>query len=82
MPIDRYYIFIRSIHRKHICVIFCGFQLLQDIFSASHDTQKDAWQCIACDLIWDGAEGPLDQIRKLQAEIDLYITRLEEVGMA
>ena len=26
------------------------------------------------------AEGPLDEIRKLQAEIDQYISRLEEVG--
>jgi hypothetical protein len=25
------------------------------------------------------AEGPLDEIRKLQAEIDEYITRLEQV---
>lgn len=28
------------------------------------------------------AEGPLDEIRKLQAEIDQYITRLEQVGVA
>jgi hypothetical protein len=28
------------------------------------------------------AEGPLDEIRKLQAEIDRYITRLEEVAVA
>ena len=26
------------------------------------------------------AEGPLDEIRKLQAEIDHYIGRLEDVG--
>ena len=26
------------------------------------------------------AEGPLDEIRKLQAEIDQYISRLEQVG--
>jgi len=26
------------------------------------------------------AEGPLDEIRKLQAEIDQYIARLEQVG--
>ena len=28
------------------------------------------------------AEGPLDEIRKLQAEIDQYISRLEEVAAA
>ena len=28
------------------------------------------------------AEGPLDEMRKLQAEIDQYITRLEPVGAA
>ena len=28
------------------------------------------------------AEGPLDEIRKLQAEIDQYISRLEQVGAA
>lgn len=28
------------------------------------------------------AEGPLDEIRKLQAEISDYVTRLEEVGAA
>ena len=28
------------------------------------------------------AEGPLDEIRKLQAEIDQYITRLEQVPAA
>jgi hypothetical protein len=28
------------------------------------------------------AEGPLDEIRKLQAEIDQYITRLEQVAVA
>lgn len=28
------------------------------------------------------AEGPLDEIRKLQAEIEQYISRLEEVGAA
>ena len=28
------------------------------------------------------AEGPLDEIRKLQKEIDQYITRLEQVGAA
>ena len=26
------------------------------------------------------AEGPLDEIRKLQAAIDQYVTRLEQVG--
>lgn len=26
------------------------------------------------------AEGPLDEIRKLQADIDQYISRLEQVG--
>ena len=26
------------------------------------------------------AEGPLDEIRKLQAEIDQYVSRLEQVG--
>jgi hypothetical protein len=28
------------------------------------------------------AEGPLDEIRKLQSEIDQYISRLEAVGAA
>ena len=28
------------------------------------------------------AEGPLDEIRKLQAEIDEYVTRLEQVAVA
>jgi hypothetical protein len=28
------------------------------------------------------AEGPLDEIRKLQAEIDQYITRLEQAAVA
>jgi hypothetical protein len=28
------------------------------------------------------AEGPLDEIRKLQAEIDQYITRLEQAVVA
>ena len=28
------------------------------------------------------AEGPLDEIRKLQAEISDYVNRLEEVGAA
>ena len=28
------------------------------------------------------AEGPLDEIRKLQAEIDQYITGLEQVAVA
>ncbi len=28
------------------------------------------------------AEGPLDEIRSLQAEIDQYVTRLEQVGAA
>ena len=28
------------------------------------------------------AEGPLDEIRKLQAEIDDYVNRLERVGAA
>jgi len=28
------------------------------------------------------AEGPLDEIRKLQAEIEHYLSRLEEVGAA
>ncbi len=28
------------------------------------------------------AEGPLDEIRKLQAEIDDYVSRLEHVGAA
>ena len=28
------------------------------------------------------AEGPLDEIRKLQADIDRYINRLEQVGAA
>ena len=28
------------------------------------------------------AEGPLDEIRKLQAELDQYISRLEQVGVA
>jgi len=28
------------------------------------------------------AEGPLDEIRKLQAEIDQYVTRLEEAPAA
>jgi len=28
------------------------------------------------------AEGPLDEIRKLQSEIDHYISRLEAVGAA
>jgi len=28
------------------------------------------------------AEGPLDEIRKLQAEIDRYISRLEETAAA
>jgi hypothetical protein len=28
------------------------------------------------------AEGPLDEIRKLQAEVDSYITRLEQVTVA
>ena len=28
------------------------------------------------------AEGPLDEIRKLQVEIDQYITRLEQAGVA
>ena len=28
------------------------------------------------------AEGPLDEIRKLQAEIDQYITRLQQAGAA
>lgn len=28
------------------------------------------------------AEGPLDEIRKLQAEIDDYVSRLEQVGAA
>jgi len=28
------------------------------------------------------AEGPLDEIRKLQAEIDQYVSRLEQIGAA
>ncbi|HEV2207824.1 MAG TPA: hypothetical protein VG167_03565 [Verrucomicrobiae bacterium] len=28
------------------------------------------------------AEGPLDEIRKLQAHVDDYVTRLEHVGTA
>lgn len=28
------------------------------------------------------AEGPLDEIRKLQAHVDDYVTRLEQVGAA
>ena len=28
------------------------------------------------------AEGPLDEIRKLQAQIDDYVSRLEQVGAA
>ena len=28
------------------------------------------------------AEGPLDEIRKLQADIDGYIARLEQIGAA